>query len=123
MNPKIIKIDNDEYVKRSDIQNYEPAERVDGLKYVLIRTYSAGVHIGYLKRREGEEVELVQARRIYCWYGAATLSQLAMEGVKNKSQSKISMPVNNIILTEAIEIIECTQAAKINIESVPEWKN
>ncbi len=32
------------------------------LKAVIVRTYSAGVHFGYLKSRKGKEVELVKSR-------------------------------------------------------------
>ena len=43
------------------------ATNTEGLPAVLIRTYSAGVHFGYLKRREGKEVELVNTRRVWYW--------------------------------------------------------
>lgn len=85
-------------------------------KAVLVRTYSAGVHFGYLKRREGKEVELEGARRIWRWFGAWTLNEIANAGV-DVSKSKISQPVMSIVLTEAIEIIECTPEAVDNLES------
>lgn len=53
------------------------------MKYVIVRTYSAGVFAGELESRTGQEVVLRNARRIWYWVGAATLSQLAMEGTKN----------------------------------------
>jgi len=92
------------------------------LPYVVIRTYSAGVHIGHLEKREGKEVTLIEARRVWYWEGANSLSQLASEGVKNPLQCKISVTVKRIILTEAIEIIECTDEAINNLNSVPKWK-
>ena len=64
---------------------------VEGLEHVIIRTYSAGVFAGYLVRREGMEVELKNARRLWRWSGAATLSQLAMEGVKNPNDCKFPL--------------------------------
>jgi hypothetical protein len=91
-------------------------------RFVIIRTYSAGVHFGTLESRKGKEVVLSNSRRVWSWSGAASLSQMAMEGLKNLDQCKISMAVNSIILTEAIEVIECTKVAQNNLESVPVWK-
>jgi len=91
-------------------------------EWVLIRTYSAGVHFGVLKRRDGKEVELTTARRIWYWNGAATLSQMAVDGVSKPDDCKFSVPVPIITLTEAIEIIPCTDKAVKSINGVPEWK-
>jgi hypothetical protein len=73
-------------------------------KFVLIRTYSAGVHFGTLEEMEGQNVRLSKARRLWSWQGALSLSEIAMKGV-TLSGSKISVPVDEIILTQAIEII------------------
>ncbi len=90
--------------------------------YVIIRTFSAGVFAGYLVSREGKEVELKNARRLWYWKGAATLSQLAMEGVTQPNECKFPTEVASIILTGAIEIIACTKKAQDSIASVPVWK-
>lgn len=90
--------------------------------FVIVRTYSAGVFMGILVRRDGKEVELKNARRLWKWSGAASLSQLAMEGVKNPDECKFPQEVKSIILTEAIEIITCTHKAIQSIQGVPEWK-
>lgn len=100
---------------------YKKVQEVGGV-YVIIRTYSAGVHAGYLHKREGKEVTLHSSRRIWYWDGAASLSQLALEGVKKPENCKFSVAVPEIILTEAIEIIPCTDAAMKNIQAVKEWK-
>jgi hypothetical protein len=92
------------------------------LPYVLIRTYSAGVHFGYLFSREGKEVTLINSRRIWKWAGAATLSQIAMEGCKKPDECKISMEVDQITLTEAIEIILISKEAKHNLKTISAWK-
>ena len=91
-------------------------------QYVLVRTYSAGVFTGYLKSRKGKEVELEKARRIWYWDGAASLSQLAMEGTSKPENCKFPCEVDSIILTEAIEIINMTEKAKKSIEEVKEWR-
>ena len=88
----------------------------------IFRTYSAGVHFGKLVYRDNKECMVKNAIRIWYWDGAASLSQLAMEGVKKPDQCKFAMPVSEILLTEVIEIIPCTDAAIENIESVPSWK-
>ena len=108
------------YVKKDSVTQL--AEKYDGMDYVIIRTYSAGVHAGYLKHRDGKEVVLVNSRRIWYWDGAASLSQLAVDGVSKPENCKFAMSLPNIILTEAIEIIVCSEKAKNNIEGVPVWK-
>lgn len=79
---------------------------------VLIRTYSAGVHFGTLVSRKGKEAHLKDARRLWRWEGALSLSEVAMKGVK-VNDSKISVPVDEIILTEAIEIIPINNKSTI----------
>jgi hypothetical protein len=86
-------------------------------KQVIVRTCSAGVHFGTLKSRDGKEVVLADARRIWYWEGAFTLSAVANSGVNKKS--KLSVTVDEILLTEAIEIIHCTEAAAANLAALP----
>ncbi len=90
-------------------------------KYVIVRTYSAGVFAGILTSRSGKEVTMSNARRIWYWDGAASLSQLAQEGTKKPQNCKFPCAVDEILLTEAVEIIPCTAAAQASIESVPVW--
>ncbi|NBW22803.1 MAG: hypothetical protein EBR82_84145, partial [Caulobacteraceae bacterium] len=71
---------------------------------VIIRTYSAGVHIGTIISREGREVKLANARRLWSWAGAFTLNAVATKGVDRKL-SRISIPVEEITILEVIEII------------------
>lgn len=80
---------------------------------VLIRTYSAGVHFGTLISREGQEVHLEHARRLWSWQGALSLSEIAAKGVDIKN-SKISVPVEEILLTQAIEIIPIHKDSNMN---------
>ena len=89
--------------------------------YVIIRTYSAGVFAGVLESRKGKEAKLSNARRLWYWDGAASLSQMANEGVKVPQNCKFAMPVT-VILTEVIEILAVTNEARKNIEAVPTWK-
>lgn len=91
-------------------------------KYVIVRTYSAGVFAGNLQSRKGKEVRLTNARRLWYWTGAASLSQMAQEGTSSPSTCKFPCPVDSIVLTEAIEIINTTYAAEKSIKGVPIWK-
>lgn len=88
---------------------------------VIVRTYSAGVHYGYLVSQsdDGKRVRLERSRRIWYWHGAASISQIAAEGVG--TGSKIAVPVS-IELTEAIEVIDCTDRAAQSIEGMPSWR-
>jgi len=89
--------------------------------YVIVRTFSAGVFAGYLESRNGREVVLTNARRLWYWAGAASLSEMAMSGTKLPAECKFPVAVDRVLLLEAIEILDCTEAAKISIEGVPVW--
>ena len=84
-------------------------------KPVIVRTYSAGAHFGYLVSRKGMEVTLERSRRLWRWFGAWTLSEIAIAGV-DVTKSKIGAPVS-IVLTEAVEVIDCTPDAVKSLES------
>ena len=90
-------------------------------RYVIVRTYSAGVFAGTLVERKGQEVVLSNARRCWYWTGAASLSQLAQEGTKTPATCKFPVAVDRVELTQAIEILDVTPAAKKSIEAVPVW--
>lgn len=87
-------------------------------KKVVVRTYSAGVHFGELIERNGKEVQLANARRIWSWQGANTLNEVASRGVGKGS--RVSAVVPGILLTEAIEILDCTPEGAANLESA-QW--
>lgn len=115
---KTIEINGIEYVRKDSVEN-SIAINTDNI--VLIRTYSAGVHFGTLKSREGKEVVLTNARRLYSWAGACSLSQIAIDGV-DYANSKISVIVPEITLTEAIEVIPMTKDAAKSMMGAVAWK-
>lgn len=82
--------------------------------FVVVRTYSAGVHVGTLAAADGKVVTLTDARRVWRWRGANTLNELATRGADD-GYTRISEPVASITLTEAIEIIPATEAAARNL--------
>ena len=85
------------------------------MKYVVVRTYSAGVHVGELKARRGKEVDLVNARRIWSWRGANTLHEISLHGVA--VGSKVSETVAEITLTEAVEVIIASEEGAANLKA------
>jgi hypothetical protein len=91
-------------------------------QYVIVRTTSAGVFAGYIKSKKGQHVVLNSARRLWYWKGAASLSQLAEEGVKSPAECKFPCEVKEVELLQAIEILSVTPAAKASIAAVPVWK-
>jgi hypothetical protein len=90
--------------------------------YIIVRTYSAGAFAGTIVSRKGKECELKNARRLWYWEGAASLSQLAEEGVSKPENCKFPCEMKSVILTEAIEYIAVSAKAKKSIASVPVWK-
>ena len=90
--------------------------------YYIVRCDRAGVFAGNIKSRVGREVTMTDARRLWYWDGAATLSQLAAEGTRKPSACKFTMPVAEILLLEAIEITTCTNKAENSIRGVSIWK-
>ncbi len=88
-------------------------------KYVIVRTYSAGVHYGILKEKQGTEVVLENSRRIWSWKGAFTLSEIAMNGV---SEARLSNQIPYIEITQSIEIIPLSEKAKINLNTIKDYK-
>lgn len=91
-------------------------------KYVIVRTYSAGVFAGELESRKGQEVVLRNARRIWYWDGAASLSQLAVDGTSKPENCKFPCAVDRVELLQAIEILDVTPKARSSIEGVQVWK-
>lgn len=121
---KKIKVDGVTYIPENEAkaQTFKFAKPKGKMDYVLIRTYSAGVFVGYLKKKEGNEVELINARRLWYWDGAASLSQLAMEGVNKPENCKFPCEVAEIKVLNVIEMIKVSEKAKKSISEVEIWQ-
>ena len=91
-------------------------------KYVIVRSYTAGVHAGYLESIKKDQVVLTQSIRLWRWYGAS-LSQVAVTG-PTSGDNRFGMPVTRtaIISPQGFEIAECTNEAMKAIQGVPSWK-
>ena len=117
-----IEINGAKYV----LENTTSQKNVIIENYVVIRSDKAGVHVGELLETKdtlhGKEVTLINTRRIYYWDGAATLSQLAAEGVTKPKNCMFTIEIAQNTIMGVIEIIPCSQNAILNIKGVPEWK-
>lgn len=99
----------------------EKESKQEGLNYhvgkkVIIRTNSAGVWFGILDQKAGKEVILSNARRMWRYFAAKSisLSGVAIHGI-NQEKSKICPAIDKQWL-EAIEIISLTEKAIESIE-------
>ena len=117
--PESIMIDDQKYV-RADVS--QPAEELNGMKYCIIRTYSAGVFAGYVESRNGKEAVIRQSRGLWYWDGACGLSQLGVDGTSNPNNCKFTVEVDKRELVEVVEVIECTEKSKKSIQEVKLWK-
>lgn len=96
-------------------------------KKVIIRSYGAGVFFGTLNEVEPREdkytVELLNCRRLWRWYGACSITQLAVDGTAKPQNCKFTITEPSIVVSSVIEIHECSDKAAQSIESVREWKS
>lgn len=111
-----ININGVEYVQKGQ-ENLSPISNVS-----MVRSDRAGVFFGELVKRNGGEVTLKNARRVYYWDGAATLSQLAQEGTCKPQNCKFPPAVTSVDLLGVIEIIPVTDKALKVLNSVKEWR-
>lgn len=78
----------------------------------LIRTYSAGVHIGdvvWVNSANSMEVRLINALRLWRWEGGGlSLSAVANNGIKGGRLNR----TGEVLLTNAIEYIPTTPEAE-----------
>lgn len=81
-------------------------------KRCLIRTYSAGVHIGdvvWINPTNSMEIKLENALRLWKWTdGGLSLSSVALNGIKGGRLNK----TGEILLTNVIEIIPTSKEAE-----------
>lgn len=91
-------------------------------KYVIVRANYAGVFAGILAEKDGDEVVLTDCRRIWFWAGAASLSQMAVDGVLIPEKCRFAKSVNEICIAGVIEIIPTTAIAEKCIREVPVWE-
>ena len=106
--------------RKVEIHDGTPAERNPLVgELCVIRTYSAGVHIGkleYVNPKNAHELFLSKAWRLWKWEnGGLSLSAIARNGIKGGRTNY----TGDIYLTDAIEIIHTTEAV---IESLRKYE-
>lgn len=91
-------------------------------KYVIIRTYSAGVWAGYLHTKVQGEVIIKEARRLYRFWckKSISLSAVSLYGIIEE-KSRLAAPVDEVCL-QWIEIIPTTEGSKKSIVECVETK-
>ena len=92
-------------------------------KFVVVRAEKAGVFVGILKEKNGSEVTLTDARKLWYWDGACGVEQLAVDGTTKPKNCKFTKTVSEICILGAIQILPCSMEAEISIRGVFEWKN
>lgn len=88
----------------------------------IVRSNGAGVFFGEIKEKDGNRVVMTNARRIWYWEGAASLSQLAQEGTSNPSGCKFPVSVDEVEVFNVLEILSVTDKAAKSIDAVKVWK-
>lgn len=95
---------------------------MDSNKYYIVRADRAGVFFGHIKERDRSEVTMTDVRRLWYWEGAASLSQLAVDGTNNPRECKFTVTVPEMTILGVIEIIPCSDKAASSILGVKEWR-
>jgi hypothetical protein len=90
-------------------------------KYVIVRARGAGVFAGVLAAQDGNTVKLQDARRLWYWAGAASLSELATRGSSKPRECKFPSPVSEIVIFDVIEILSVSTEAEKSIRETPVW--
>ena len=80
-------------------------------KYYIVRGDRSGVFFGQIASRNGQEVELRNARKLWCCNGAFSVEGLAVDGVTNSNSCKFTVVVPEIVITDAIQILLCSDKA------------
>ena len=126
MKKDTIQIDGINYVREDSIKDntrsYKLAKPKGKKPYAIVRTENAGVFAGYIEKRRGKTTIILNARRLWYWKGASSLSQLAVDGVTKPNECKFPCEVSKVEVTETIEVLDVTEKARLSIAGVPEWK-
>ena len=90
--------------------------------YYIVRGDRSGVFFGKIAERNGSEVRMQKVRKLWYWDGACAVEQIARDGVSCPHNCKFTVTVEEMAITDALQIIPCTENAKESISGVKEWK-
>jgi len=91
-------------------------------KECIVRCDRAGVFFGEVVDFDKDMIELKNARKLFYWTGACAVEQLSIDGTNSPNECKFTLTVDNIVLSQHIEIIPCTEKSIKSIKGVKEWK-
>ena len=118
--PETMMIDEVKYVRADKVS--QPASKVDGLEYAIVRSRDHGVIAGYIYSYKDREVTVINSRRVWYFKGCQTLEEFAKYGTTNISDCKIAPSVERTIMLEACGIIYANEVCRKQIEGAKEWK-
>ena len=90
-------------------------------KHVIVRSHMAGVFFGILTAKDGQEITLKNARKFFYFAGANTVEDLANQGALRPNDCKLTSQVDEVVISEYVQIIPCTDAAIEQINTIPSW--
>ena len=90
-------------------------------KYVIVRSNLAGVFFGILTNKQGDELTVSNARKFYYFSGANTVEDLAAQGPLNKENCKLTIEIEEIVISKFEQILPCTLNAINQIKTIPVW--
>ena len=91
-------------------------------KRIIARIERAGVFHGTLDYIDNDILRLKDARRIYYWNGALSVTDIAAKGITG---GKVTIPVTTVefMSDNVVELNECSEDASKAIEEIKPWKN
>lgn len=90
------------------------------MKKSIVRCDRSGVFFGRVVKLEGQTATVKNVRQIWYWEGANSTMQIAADGIS--ASSKITVEVDEITITDVIEVIPCTAEAQKTMEGIAPWK-
>lgn len=92
--------------------------------YAIVRCQGAGVFMAKVvsRSKDGTQAKLKDSRRLWYWSGAASLSQLAVDGTCKPSECKFPVAMPEQEVTGVLEVIPVSAKAKASIDAVPVWR-
>ena len=91
-------------------------------KICVVRSNMAGVFFGKVdKINDDRSLLMSEVRKIYYWKGANTVEDIAEKGIQNCKESKITLTINTLLLSDFVQIIPASEIAIANIKTHPIW--
>ena len=90
--------------------------------YSIIRSDRFGVYFAEVKSQTEKTIVLQNARNIHYWDGAASVLQLATDPTKLKPNTRITVSVDTLSITDTVMVIPCTEIAEKFLKEFPVWK-